>query len=184
MGISLPAAVPHWRSSRWSHAAWSTRATRTATIGGPELQNQQMRDFPILQATTCHIPSRASLLPERHRGAAQRSAAQIPDRLAFGSADTISLDVERANRHRDSECCHRPCGHGGEIKVYPSAGTNSTWLTSMATSQLLRRAESLSLYILPLSSAGHAASGGAFDGELTVNVPSPCEVPTRPTPTS
>ena len=152
-------------------------------LGGPQLPNGQQRDFPVLQASACNIPSTArayslnfTAVPKNGRSLGYLSvwpAGQTQPTVSTLNAPTGTVTANAAVI---------PAGTGGDIMAY--AYGNATDLII-----------DINGYFAPVSSAPDPLSlynvepcrvldtrdpqqGSQFQGELTVNVVGgPCPLP-------
>jgi hypothetical protein len=159
--------------------------TRAANgpLGGPALQNGQQRDFPVLQATNCGIPSTAqaysfnvTALPQRGR-----PLGYVTTWPAGQSRPGVST-LNAPTGTNTANAAIVPTGTGGDIMAY--AGGNNTDLIIDINGYFAAAgsgANPMSLYNLTpcrVLDTRQIPSGSPFSGELTVNVDgSPCAVP-------
>ena len=151
-------------------------------LGGPALAKNQTRDFPILQATQCNIPSSAvaysfnvTAVPSNNQPLSYLTV--WPSGIAKPVVSTLNAPTGTVT----ANAAIVPAGTGGDIDVYP-AGTNSDLVIDIDGYFALPASGSnpLALYTFsPCRVLDTRQSGGAFDGQIVVNVAgSPCEVPT------
>lgn len=150
-------------------------------LGGPYLMNQQRRDFPILQATSCNIPSAAqayslniTALPRNHGPLGYLTVWPVGQTMPVVSTLNAYTGADTAN------AAIVPAGTNGDIDVYPyGADTDLLIDIDGYFAPANSGAQPLSLYAFAscrvLDTRG---ANGAFQGELTVNVvDSACQVP-------
>jgi hypothetical protein len=151
-------------------------------LGGPRLQINQERDFPLLQATGCGIPPsgaeaysfNVTVVPQ---GGEPLSYLTVwPTGLPQPGASTLNALTGTVT----ANAAIVPAGTGGEISVYP-AGNNTDLVVDIngyfATPS--SGSQPLSLYTFnPCRVLDTRQGGGAFDGQIEVNVEhGPCPVP-------
>ena len=142
-------------------------------LGGPALQNGQQRDFPILQASTCNIPSAAqayslnfTVLPANGRPLGYLTvwpAGQLQPLVSTLNAPTGTITANAAIV---------PAGTGGDVLTY--AYGNDTGLLIDISGYFAPSNSApnpMSLYNLaPCRVLDTRSSQGAFQGQLTVDV--------------
>ncbi len=128
-------------------------------LGGPALAKNQTRDFPILQATQCNIPSSAvaysfnvTAVPSNNQPLSYLTV--WPSGIAKPVVSTLNAPTGTVT----ANAAIVPAGTGGDIDVYP-AGTNSDLVIDIDGYFALSASGSnpLALYLQPLSRAGYAA---------------------------
>ena len=147
-------------------------------LGGPYLYGSQERDFPVLDATSCHIPNSAvayslNLTAIPRRGAPLGYLTVWP----AGESRPIVSTLNALTGTVTANAAIVPAGQNGEIAVYPSQDTDLVididgYFAPVGTG-------GLSLYsTVPCRVLDTRKTSGAFNGELTVNVlGSTCVVP-------
>ena len=149
-------------------------------LGGPVLQNGQARSFPILEATSCGIPSSAvaysfnvTALPQNGQRLGYLTAWPTGQPQPVVSTLNSPTGVNTAN------AAIVPTGTGGAISVYPF-GNNTNLLIDINGyfAAPASNPNPLSLYTFnPCRVLDTRQTGGAFSGRITVGVESsPCEV--------
>jgi len=152
-------------------------------LGGPQLQNSQPRDFPVLLASACNVPSAAqayslnfTVVPKSGRPLGYLSVWPAGQTQAVVSTANAPTGTVVAN------AAIVPAGTGGDIMAYAFGNDtdlivdiNGYFATGVSASQ------PLSLYnVQPcrVLDTRNPAQGTVFQGELTVNVAGgPCPVP-------
>ncbi len=156
-----------------------TRGTN-GDLGGPILANRQVRDFPILEATNCNIPSSAkayslniTALPQNGQSLGYLTAWPTGAQQPVVSTLNSPTGVNTAN------AAIVPAGQGGAISVYPF-GNNTNLLIDINGYFAPSGTSPLSLYTFnPCRVLDTRQGAGAFSGQITVPVASsPCEVST------
>ncbi len=151
-------------------------------LGGPILANGHTRDFPVLQATACNIPSSAvaysfnyTAIPQNGAPLGYLTTWPAGQQQPYVSTLNASTGTVTAN------AAIVTAGTGGDIDVYPY-GNNTDLVIDINGyfAPVSSGQNPLSLYnFAPCRVLDTRNSGGAFSGEKTVNVvSSPCEVPT------
>jgi len=150
-------------------------------LGGPYLQNQQTRDFPVLDATACNIPSTAqayslnfTAIPRFHAPLGYITVWPAGQNMPGVSTLNAPTGTVVAN------AAIVPAGQGGDIDVYPyGADTDLVIDIDGYFAPANSGQQPLSLYAFAscrvLDTRG---AGEAFSGVLPVNVVgSSCQVP-------
>lgn len=156
--------------------------TRNANgpLGGPTLQRDQSREFPILQATGCGIPASGvaaysfniTAVPANGQGLSYLTV--WPSGLQQPVVSTLNAPTGTIT----ANAAIVPAGTGGDINVHPAG--NATDLVVDINGYFASPAPgSLSLYTFnPCRVLDTRQGGGAFDGEIAVSVQnSACPVP-------
>ncbi len=152
-------------------------------LGGPQLQNTQPRDFPVLAATACNIPATAqayslnfTALPKNGRPLGYLSVWPAGQSQPVVSTLNVPTGTTTAN------AAIVPAGSGGDIMAYPYG--NATDLIIDINGYFAPAASSpnpMSLYnVQPcrVLDTRNPAQGQLFENELTVNVEgSGCSLP-------
>jgi hypothetical protein len=146
-----------------------TRTSR-GQLGGPYLQGGAQRDFPVLAASACNIPSSASAY-SLNFAAIPRLGAPLGYLTVWPTGQSRPL-VSTLNALTGTVTANAaivPAGAGGDISVYPS---NDTDLVIDVNGYFaLPAAGGLSLYATTACRVlDTRKSSGAFSGELGVNV--------------
>ncbi len=156
--------------------------TRGATgpLGGPYLTNQQTRDFPVLDATSCNIPNTAQAYSMNFTVVPHASLGYLTvwpngQNMPFVSTLNAPTGTVVAN------AAIIPAGQGGDINVYPYEDDTDLiididgYFAPPSSGQ-----HPLSLYALaPCRVLDTRQGNGAFQQELTVNVVGGvCQAPT------
>jgi uncharacterized repeat protein (TIGR03803 family) len=145
-------------------------------LGGPTLTGGQERDFPVLDAASCNIPSGAQ--------AYSFNVTAIPTHtLAYLTMWPVGQDrpvVSTLNALTGSITANAAvlaAGTGGQVAAYPTQDTDL--VIDIDGYFAASGSGGLSLYPTPPCRVlDTRESGGAFSGEKTVNVrSSPCEPP-------
>ncbi len=152
-------------------------------LGGPPLHNGQNRDFPILQASACNIPSAAqayslnfTALPKNNRGLGYLTvwpAGQPQPLVSVLNAPTGTVTANAAIV---------PAGTNGDIQAY-AYGNDTDLLIDINGYFAPANSGSnpMSLYYLPpcrVLDTRQPPPGNRMDGQLGVDVAeSPCGVP-------
>jgi len=150
-------------------------------LGGPYLQNQQTRDFPILQATNCNIPSAAQAY-SLNITALPRNGAPLGYLTVWPVGQNMPL-VSTLNAYTGAVTANAaivPAGTGGDIEVYPyGADTDLLIDINGYFAPASSGSQPLSLYAFASCRVLDTRGGnGAFMGEMTVNVvASACQAP-------
>ena len=152
----------------------------TGPLGGPYLQNQQTRDFPVLAATGCNIPSTAAAysmnftaLPHGHTSLGYLTVWPNGQNMPYVSTLNAPTGAVTAN------AAIVPAGQNGDINVYPY-GNDTDLLIDI--NGYFAPANSgpnpLSLYnVVPCRVLDTRQSTELFIEELTVGVvSSPCQI--------
>jgi hypothetical protein len=152
-------------------------------LGGPALQNGQQRDFPVLQATACNIPSSAqaysfnvTALPERGKH------LDYVTLWPAGSNRPVVSTLNAPTGTNTANAAIVPTGAGGDIMAYAS-GNNSDLIIDINGyfAPANSGANAMSLYTLTpcrVLDTRQMPPGLPFSGERTVNVAgSSCAVP-------
>jgi hypothetical protein len=147
-------------------------------LGGPILANGQVRDFPLLQSN-CNIPSAAQ--------AYSLNFTALPmnqQRLSYltawpaGSAQPVVSTLNSPTGVTTANAAIVPAGTGGDIDVYPSG--NDTNLLIDINGYFATPSSGttpLALYTFnPCRVLDTRQGGGAFSGQLAINVAGPCDV--------
>ncbi len=145
-------------------------------LGGPYLLNKTMRDFPILQATGCNIPSTAqayslnfTVVPHAPLGylTVWPKGQQMPV-VSTLNAPTGTITANAAVV---------PSGTGGDIEVYPYGADTDLFID--INGYFAPPPGGLSLYTFaPCRVLDTRQTTGPFSGPLTVNVfGSSCQAP-------
>ncbi len=149
-----------------------TRGTN-GPLGGPYLMNQQTRDFPVLQATSCHIPSTAqayslnvTALPRQHANLGYLTV--WPNGQTMPGVSTLNAPTGTVTANASIV----PAGTNGDIEVYPyGADTDLLIDIDGYFAPAGSGSHPLSLYAFaPCRVLDTRGGDGAFQGELTVNV--------------
>ncbi|MGD0931220.1 MAG: protease pro-enzyme activation domain-containing protein [Candidatus Korobacteraceae bacterium] len=150
-------------------------------LGGPILANGHTRDFPVLQATTCNIPSAAQAYSFNYTAIPQNGAplgylTTWPGGQSQPAVSTLNAPTGTVT----ANAAIVTAGQGGDVDVYPSG--NNTHLVIDINGYFAPAAsgsQPLSLYnFTPCRVLDTRQTSGAFSGKLAVNVvSSPCEVP-------
>ncbi len=152
-------------------------------LGGPRLQNSQARDFPVLQASACNIPSTAqayslnfTALPKNGRPLGYLSVWPAGQSQPVVSTLNVPTGTITAN------AAIVPAGTGGDIMAY--AYGNDTDLIVDINGYFAAASSApnpMSLYnVQPcrVLDTRNPSQGHLFQGELTVNVlGGPCPLP-------
>lgn len=147
-------------------------------LGGPILQNQQVRNFPVLQST-CKIPSSAVAYSFNYTALPQNG--QPLGYLTTWPTGQSQPVVSTLNDYTGTVVANAaivPAGQSGEVSVYPF-GSNTDLLIDVNGYFAPVSTGALSLYVFaPCRVLDTRGGSGAFSNELTVPVlSSPCEVP-------
>jgi hypothetical protein len=145
-------------------------------LGGPYLQGQQERDFPVLEATACNIPSTAQAYSMNFT-VVPRGALGYLSVWPKGQPRPVVSTLSNLTKTIVANAAIVPAGTGGDIAVYPS---NATDLAVDIDGYFAPPgAGGLSLYTLPPCRAQDTRYGaGAFSGTLVTNfVTGPCALP-------
>ncbi len=150
--------------------------TRNGVLGGPYLYGYQQRDFPVLAATSCHIPSSA-VAYSLNLTAIPRNGAPLGVLTVWPTGESRPM-VSTLNAPTGTVVANAaivPAGQNGEIAVYPSQDTDLV----IDIGGYFATGGGLSLYsTAPCRVLDTRQTSGAFSGELTVNVAgSSCLVP-------
>ncbi len=153
-----------------------------APLGGPILANGYVRDFPVLQATACNIPSTAQAYSFNYTAIPQ-NGAPLDYLTTWPSNNGPPPVISTLNAPTGTATANAAivaAGQGGDIDVYPYG--NNTDLVIDINGYFAPAAsgsQPLSLYTFaPCRVLDTRQTTGAFSDELTVNVvSSPCEVP-------
>ena len=159
--------------------------TRNANnaLGGPALQNGQQRDFPVLQATACNIPSSAQAYSFNVTALPQRGQPLgYVTTWPAGSSRPVVSTLNAPTGTNTANAAIVPAGTGGDIMAYAS-GNNTDLIIDIngyfAPANI--GANPMSLYNLTpcrVLDTRQVPPGTPFTGERTVNVAgSPCSVP-------
>jgi len=148
-------------------------------LGGPILTNGQSRDFPVLQATACNIPSTAQAYSFNYTAIPQNG-----DPLGYlttwpkGVSQPVVSTLNAPTGTVTANAAIVSAGEGGDIEVYPY-GNNTDLVIDINGYFAPSASGALSLYnFAPCRVLDTRQTTGAFTGELTVSVvSSPCEVP-------
>jgi YVTN family beta-propeller protein len=152
--------------------------TRNGPLGGPYLYGSQERDFPVLAATSCHIPSSA-VAYSLNLTAIPRNGGPLGFLTVWpaGESRPIVSTLNALTGTVTANAAIVPAGQNGEISVYPSQDTDLVididgYFAPVGPG-------GLSLYsTAPCRVLDTRQTSGAFSGELTVNVVgSSCLVP-------
>ncbi|MFZ0314045.1 MAG: S53 family peptidase, partial [Candidatus Korobacteraceae bacterium] len=148
-------------------------------LGGPILTNGHTRDFPVLQATACNIPSTAQAYSFNYTAIPQNGAplgylTTWPRGLSQPVVSTLNAPTGTVT----ANAAIVNAGQGGDIEVYPY-GNNTDLVIDINGYFAPAASGALSLYsFAPCRVLDTRQTNGAFSDELTVNVvSSPCEVP-------
>jgi hypothetical protein len=149
-------------------------------LGGPILANGQIRDFPVLQATACNIPSTAQAYSFNYTAIPQ-NGAPLGYLTTWPSNNEPPPTISTLNAPTGTVTANAAivtAGQGGDIDVYPY-GNNTDLVIDINGYFAPTASGALSLYsFAPCRVLDTRQTTGAFTGELTVNVvSSPCEVP-------
>jgi len=149
-------------------------------LGGPILANGQIRDFPVLQATACNIPSTAQAYSFNYTAIPQ-NGAPLGYLTTWPSNNEPPPTISTLNAPTGTVTANAAIvtvGQGGDIDVYPY-GNNTDLVIDINGYFAPTASGALSLYsFAPCRVLDTRQTTGAFTGELTVNVvSSPCEVP-------
>jgi hypothetical protein len=149
-------------------------------LGGPQLQNGQARDFPVLAASACGIPSTAqayslnfTVLPADSRPLGYLSvwpAGQPQPVVSTLNAPTGTITANAAIV---------PAGTNGDIMAY-AYGNDAGLLVDISGyfATASSGPDPLSLYNVQPCRVLDTRTGSLFEGELTVNVlGGPCPLP-------
>jgi hypothetical protein len=149
-------------------------------LGGPILQNQQVRNFPVLQSS-CNIPSAAVAYSFNYTALPLKG--QPLGYLTTWPTGQSQPVVSTLNDYTGTVVANAaivPAGQGGQVSVYPY-GNNTNLLIDVNGyfAPAGSGTSPLSLYVFaPCRVLDTRGGNGAFSGELTVPVlSSPCEVP-------
>ena len=155
----------------------------TGALGGPRLQNQQPRNFPVLQATACNIPSTAqayslnfTAMPKNGQPLGYLSVWPAGQQQPVVSTLNASTGAVTAN------AAIVPAGTNGDIMAYAYGNDTDLLVDINGYFAAASSAPSpLSLYNAQpcrVLDTRNPAQGQLFQGELTVNVEGgPCSVP-------
>jgi Pro-kumamolisin, activation domain/Divergent InlB B-repeat domain len=150
-------------------------------LGGPYLLNQQTRDFPILQASSCNIPSAAQAY-SLNVTALPRNRAPLGYLTVWPNGQNMPV-VSTLNAYTGAVTANAalvPAGTNGDIEVYPyGADTDLLIDIDGYFAPASSGSQPLSLYDLASCRVLDTRGGnGAFMGEMTVNVVgSACQAP-------
>jgi hypothetical protein len=158
--------------------------TRNANgpLGGPILQKNQSREFPILDATGCGIPPTGAAAYSFNVTAVPQDGQELSYLTVWpsGVQQPVASTLNALTGTITANAAIVPAGTGGEISVYP-AGNNTDlvvdingYFAAPSSGQ-----NPLSLYTFnPCRVLDTRQNGGAFDGQIVVGVEnSACEVP-------
>jgi len=146
-------------------------------LGGPSLQANMERDFPLLQSRSCNIPPSAQAY-SLNITAVPHGALGFLTVWQAGQQRPIASTLNAPTGTNTANAAIIRAGSGGDIAVYPSNDTDlvvdiNGYFAPAGTG-------GLSLYGLtnPCRVLDTRQTGGLFNGELTVNVMgSSCTVP-------
>jgi hypothetical protein len=149
-------------------------------LGGPTLQENQSREFPILQATACGIPASGVAAYSFNVTAVPANGQSLSYLTVWpsGVQQPVVSTLNALTGAITANAAIVPAGTGGDINVYPAG--NATGLVVDINGYFASpTAGSLSLYTFnPCRVLDTRQSGGAFDGEIPVGVEnSVCPVP-------
>ena len=154
-------------------------------LGGPTLVNQQMRDFPVLQATTCFQQVPPGVTPVAYSfnyTAIPQNGAPLGYLTTWPSGQPRPV-VSTLNASTGTVTANAAivvAGQNGDIDVYPY-GNNTDLVIDINGyfAPASSGSQPLSLYsFAPCRVLDTRQTTGAFSGKLTVDVvTSPCEVP-------
>ncbi len=92
-------------------------------LGGPYLQGQQERDFPVLEATACNIPSTAQAYSMNFT-VVPRGALGYLSVWPKGQPRPVVSTLSDLTETIVANAAIVPAGTGGDIAVYPSNDTD------------------------------------------------------------
>lgn len=138
-------------------------------LGGPFLQGGKERDFPMLQATACNIPSIAVQYSLNLTAIPHGPLAYLTAWPAGQGQPTVStLNAPTGTTTANAAMVGR--GAGGDIAVYPTNDTDFI-IDINGYFAAAGSPNSLSMYgVTPCRVLDTRQGNGAFSGELTVNV--------------
>jgi hypothetical protein len=152
-------------------------------LGGPALQNGQQRDFPVRQATACHLPASAQAYSLNVTAIPQHGASlSYLTTWPAGHTRPLVSTLNSPTGGITANAAIVPAGTGGDILAYASGNAadlvvdiNGYFATASSGSN------PMSLYnVTPcrVIDTRQLPPGSPFTGEKTVNVGgSPCSVP-------
>ena len=158
--------------------------TRNANgpLGGPTLQKNQPREFPVLQASGCGIPASGAAAYSFNVTVVPANQQEVSYLTVWpsGLQQPVVSTLNALTGTITANAAIVPAGTGGDISVYPAG--NDTDLVVDINGYFAAPASGqhpLSLYTFnPCRVLDTRQSGGAFDGQITVGVEnSACEVP-------
>jgi hypothetical protein len=137
-------------------------------LGGPFLQGGQERDFPVLQAKSCNIPASAQVY-SLNMTALPRGPLAYLTVWPAGQPQPLVSTLNAPTGTITANATTAGAGSGGDIAVFPS---NDTDLVIDIDGYFAPAdPNGLSLYSLaPCRVLDTRQGGGAFSGELTVDV--------------
>ncbi|MFI5117315.1 MAG: protease pro-enzyme activation domain-containing protein [Terriglobales bacterium] len=146
-------------------------------LGGPYLQGQRERDFPVLEATACNIPSSAQAY-SMNFAVVPRQALGYLTVWPTGQSRPVVSTLNDLTGTIVANAAIVPAGTGGDIAVYPSSSTDL--VVDIDGYFAPPDTGGLSLYALAPCRALDTRNGaGAFNGTLVTNfVTGPCALPT------
>jgi hypothetical protein len=138
-------------------------------LGGPYLQGQQERDFPVL-SSDCQIPSSAQAYSMNFTAVpVQGQPLGYLTVWPTGQSKPLVSTLNNLTATIVANAAIVPAGSGGEISVYPSNNTNL--VVDIDGYFALAGQGGLSLYAwMPCRVIDTRKGNGAFSGELTVDV--------------
>ncbi|HUI85072.1 MAG TPA: hypothetical protein VL240_12660 [Candidatus Binatia bacterium] len=149
-------------------------------LGGPQLQGGHIRDFPVLDATSCNIPSTAKAY-SLNLTAIPAGGAPLGYLTVWAAGLQIPL-ISTLNAPTGTVVANAAlvlAGVGGDIQVYPSNNTDLAIDINGYFAAAGSGADPLSFYaVVPCRTLDTRTGRGQFSGELTVNVVNgPCGIP-------
>lgn len=149
----------------------------TGPLGGPFLTANMERDFPVLLATSCNIPSKASAY-SLNMTAVPHGPLEYLTVWPTGHQQPLVSTLNAPTGTVVANAAIVRAGIGGRVAVYPSNDTDL--IIDVNGYFAADDTGGLSLYgLTPCRVLDTRGGNGAFQGELTVNVTgSSCSVPT------
>jgi hypothetical protein len=151
-------------------------------LGGPTLQMNQAREFPILQATGCDIPASGAVAYSFNVTAIPANQQSLSYLTVWpsGLQQPVVSTLNALTGTITANAAIVSAGAGGEISVYP-AGDNTDLVVDINGYFAVPGSGSqpLSLYTFnPCRVLDTRQGEGAFDGQIVIGVEnSPCPVP-------
>jgi len=149
-------------------------------LGGPYLHNQQTRDFPVLQATACNIPSTAQAYSMNFTALPHNGPLGYLTVWPHGQNMPMVSTLNAYTGAVTANAAIVPAGTNGDIDVY-AYGNDTDLLIDIDGYFAPSTSGALSLYAFaPCRLLDTRGAGGPFSGTLPVNVAGgSCQVPSN-----